>query len=57
MRKLARRAGLLLADGFCMVVGYILALLLRFEFIVTNNQFIGYLDVFISAAGWLLLIK
>ncbi|MBR7148456.1 MAG: hypothetical protein IKD13_06460 [Firmicutes bacterium] len=42
---------------FSIVFAYILALLMRFEFVVTDHQFVGYLDMFISSAIGILLIK
>lgn len=47
----------MIGDMFCIVIGYILALLMRFEFVVSNHQFVSYLDVFLSAALGLLVVK
>ena len=57
MKKISKIIALMIGDMFCIVFAYILALLMRFEFVVTNHQFVSYLDVFISAALGLLVVK
>ena len=57
MKKVSKIIALMIGDMFCIVVAYILALLMRFEFVVTNHQFVNYLDVFISASLGLLIVK
>ncbi len=57
MRKISKVIALMLADACCIIFAYILALLLRFEFVVTSNQFVSYLDIFIGASIGLILVK
>ena len=57
MKKVSKIIALMIGDMFCIVIAYILALLMRFEFVVTNHQFVNYLDVFISASLGLLIVK
>lgn len=57
MKRVSKIITLMIGDMFCIVIGYILALLMRFEFVVSNHQFVSYLDVFLSAALGLLVVK
>ncbi len=57
MKKVSKIIALMIGDMFCIAVAYILALLMRFEFVVSNHQFVNYLDVFISASLGLLVVK
>ncbi len=57
MKRISKVVMLMLGDACCIIFAYILALLMRFEFIVTNSQFVSYLDVFIGAALGLVAVK
>ncbi|MBQ5797752.1 MAG: polysaccharide biosynthesis protein, partial [Firmicutes bacterium] len=57
MKKISKIVTLMIGDMISIVFAYILALLMRFEFVVSNHQFVSYLDVFISAALGLLVVK
>lgn len=57
MKKLSKVIALMFGDACCIIFAYILALLMRFEFVVTGNQFASYLDVFIGAALGLVAVK
>lgn len=57
MKNFSKTVALMLGDVCCIIVAYILALLMRFEFVVTNNLFVSYLNVLIGAAAGLAAVK
>ncbi len=57
MLRPSRAALLLIGDLLLINISYIFALLLRHDFDAENLMFIGYLNVFLKNAVWIMLIK